>query len=107
MTARHRLIKNLESCTTAIAQQAQDRALDYIRDIDEYLPVRRETIGAIPALIILEFQLNLPDRFFEDPVIRRLNNACVDLIILSNVNLLVSLVYNSFLFSSRTYILIM
>ncbi|KAG6894724.1 hypothetical protein C0992_004965 [Termitomyces sp. T32_za158] len=84
VAARGRLIQSLESCITALVQQAKDRALDYIRNIDEYLPVRRETIGANPALIILEFQLNLPERFFEDPVIQRLNNACVDLIVLSN-----------------------
>ncbi|KAG6893168.1 hypothetical protein C0993_001861, partial [Termitomyces sp. T159_Od127] len=40
VAARARLIKSLENYTTAVAQQAQDRALDYVRDIDEYLPVR-------------------------------------------------------------------
>ncbi|KAG6899646.1 hypothetical protein C0993_008366 [Termitomyces sp. T159_Od127] len=84
VAARGRLIKSLEDCATAVVQQAQDRALDYIRDIDEYLPVRRETSGANLGFRIMEFSLNLPDGFFEDPVIRKLNNTCIDLITLSN-----------------------
>ncbi|KAG6888069.1 hypothetical protein C0992_009725, partial [Termitomyces sp. T32_za158] len=79
-----RLIKRLGSCMTAIVQEVQDRALGYVRDIDEYLPVRHETLGAKLSFSVLEFQLNLPDKIFEDPVIQRLINACLDLIILTN-----------------------
>ncbi|KAG6867460.1 hypothetical protein C0993_002527 [Termitomyces sp. T159_Od127] len=82
--ARSRLVKSLEAYTISVVQQAQDRALDYVRDIDEYLPVRRRTIGVKPAFVVLEFCLNLSDQILEDPIIQRLTNVCVDLIILSN-----------------------
>ncbi|KAG6888070.1 hypothetical protein C0992_009726 [Termitomyces sp. T32_za158] len=85
VAARGRLIKSLESCMNAIVQEVQDRALDHVRDIGEYLPLRRETLGAKLAFSVLEFQLNLPGKVFEDPVIQRLTDACLDLIILSNL----------------------
>ncbi|KAG6894912.1 hypothetical protein C0992_003990 [Termitomyces sp. T32_za158] len=85
VAARHRLVKNVKSCMTAIVQEVQDRALEYVRDIDEYLPLRRETLGAKLAFSVLEFQLNIPNEVFEEPIIQRLTNACLDLIILSNV----------------------
>ncbi|KAG6872336.1 hypothetical protein C0995_010633 [Termitomyces sp. Mi166 len=82
--ARHRLIEAIDKFTASVAQQAQDRALNYIRNIDEYFLVRRDTIGAMPAFAVLEFRLDLPAEVFEDPVIQRLTNVCVDMIILSN-----------------------
>ncbi|KAG6888071.1 hypothetical protein C0992_009727 [Termitomyces sp. T32_za158] len=84
VAAYGRFIKRLENCMTAMVQEVQDRTLEYVRDIDEYLPVRRETLGAKLSFSFLEFQLNLPDEIFEDPVIQRLTNACLDLIILTN-----------------------
>ncbi|KNZ73745.1 Pentalenene synthase [Termitomyces sp. J132] len=84
LNARRRLIESLGNFTASVAQQAQDRTLNYIRNVDEYFSVRRETIGAKQAFVVLEFELNLPDEFFDDPVIQRLVNACIDLIIISN-----------------------
>ncbi|KAG6894449.1 hypothetical protein C0992_006041, partial [Termitomyces sp. T32_za158] len=77
-------MKSLDNFTKAVANQARDRALGYVRDIDEYLLIRRETIGAKQAFIVLEFELNLPDEVFEDRIIQDVIDACVDLIILSN-----------------------
>ncbi|KAG6893153.1 hypothetical protein C0995_001404, partial [Termitomyces sp. Mi166 len=82
--ARRRFIETFDKYTASVVQQVQDRAHNYIRNIDEYLLVRRETIGVKPSLTILEFELNLPDEVFEDPVIQRLTNACIDMIFLSN-----------------------
>lgn len=83
--ARRRFIAALNSFTTAVVQQAQDRAQNYMRTVDEYFLIRRDTIGAKPAFAVLEFGLNLPDEVFEDPVIQTLTDVCIDLIILSNV----------------------
>ncbi|KAG6895365.1 hypothetical protein C0992_001627, partial [Termitomyces sp. T32_za158] len=83
--ARRRFIEALDKFTAAVAGQAQDRAQNYIRNIDEYFLIRRDTLGAGPAFAVLEFGLNLPDEVFEDPVIRTLTNVCIDLIILGNV----------------------
>ncbi|KAG5727558.1 Pentalenene synthase [Termitomyces sp. T112] len=82
--ARRRFIEGLYKFTTAVVDQAHDRDKNYIKNVDEYFLVRRNTIGAMPAFAVLEFSLNLPDEVFEDPVIQKLTNICVDLIILSN-----------------------
>ncbi|KAG6897311.1 hypothetical protein C0992_002613 [Termitomyces sp. T32_za158] len=83
--ARCRFIEALDKYTAAVAGEAHDRAQNYIRNIDEYFLLRRDTIGAKPAFVVLEFGLNLPNEVFEDPVIQSLTNVCIDLIILSNV----------------------
>ncbi|KAH0584677.1 hypothetical protein H2248_010205 [Termitomyces sp. 'cryptogamus'] len=58
--ARHQFIETLAKFTASFVQQAQDRAQSYIRNIGEYSLVRRETIGARPSFVVLEFGLNLP-----------------------------------------------
>ncbi|KAG6876666.1 hypothetical protein C0993_001380 [Termitomyces sp. T159_Od127] len=84
LSARRRFIQEMDKFTASVVQQAQDRAQNYIRNIDDYLLLRRDTIGAKPSFVLLEFKLNLPDEVFEDLVIQRLVNICVDMIILSN-----------------------
>ncbi|KAG6860874.1 hypothetical protein C0995_006554 [Termitomyces sp. Mi166 len=82
--ARRRFIEAFDEYTTSVVQQAQDRAQNHLRDIGQYLVLRRKTVGVMPSFVILQFELNLPDEFFEDPVIQRLTDACIDMIILSN-----------------------
>ncbi|KAG6889178.1 hypothetical protein C0995_003089 [Termitomyces sp. Mi166 len=65
--ARRRFVAAIEKFTASVTCQARDRALDYIRSIDEYFLVRRDTIGALPSFLVVEFRLNLPDEVFEDP----------------------------------------
>ncbi|KAG6915082.1 hypothetical protein DXG01_013552 [Tephrocybe rancida] len=82
--ARRRFIDNFDTYTAAVVQQAHDRAQSRIRTIKDYFVVRRDTIGAKPAFVILQFGLDLPDEVFTNPEIQRLSNACVDMIILGN-----------------------
>ena len=90
--ARRRFIEGLDKFTTSV-EQARDRARNYVRNIDEYFLIRRESIGARPSFAVLEFRLNLPDEVFENPVVQKLTNICIDLIILSNVSLPLSPFY--------------
>ncbi|KAG6875356.1 hypothetical protein C0993_009621 [Termitomyces sp. T159_Od127] len=80
--ARHRFIEAMDQFTAATAQQAQERSRYVIKNVDEYFLFRRNAIGAKPAFEVLDFALNLPDKVFEDPVIQRLSDVCVDLIII-------------------------
>ncbi|KAG6895319.1 hypothetical protein C0993_009725, partial [Termitomyces sp. T159_Od127] len=82
--ARRRFVETFEEYTASVVQQAEDRAQNYIRNVDDYLRVRRNTIGVKPSLVILQFGLNLPDGVFEDPVIQKLSTACVDMISIDN-----------------------
>ncbi|KAG6867501.1 hypothetical protein C0993_001988 [Termitomyces sp. T159_Od127] len=82
--ARRRFIEAMDRYTASVVQQAQDRAENHIRSMDDYLSLRRDTVGVKPSLVVLEFGLSIPDEFFNDPVVQRLANVCVDMIILSN-----------------------
>ncbi|KAG5719892.1 Pentalenene synthase [Termitomyces sp. T112] len=82
--ARRRFIDTFEKYTASLIQQAQDRVQKYVRGIDEYLDVRRQTAGVEPSVVILQFGLDLPDEVFEDPVVQRLTDTCTDMIMLSN-----------------------
>lgn len=68
-----------------MVQQAADRTHKYIRTIQEYLEVRRDTIGAKPSFAILELDMNLPDEAIHHPVIEELSILSIDMILLGNV----------------------
>lgn len=95
--AHRRLIKEFERFVTSITQQAHDRAQNYIRNFDEYFSVRRDTIAARPLFALCQSKLNLPDEFFDHPVVQKLSNSCVDLIILGNVSFRSSLIFCIFI----------
>ena len=58
----------------------------HIQTIDEYLEVRRDTIGAKPSFAILETGLeNLTDEAVCHPVINELSILAIDMILLGNV----------------------
>jgi Delta6-protoilludene synthase len=66
--------------------QAADRTHKYIRTVDEYLEIRRDTIGAKPSFAILETGLNLPDEAVRHPIINELSIVAIDMILLGNVS---------------------
>ncbi|KAG5720012.1 Pentalenene synthase [Termitomyces sp. T112] len=82
--AHRRFIATFDMYTAAVVQETIDRAENHIRSIDDYFLVRRHTIGAMPSFVLLHFELELPEEVFEDPVIQRLENASIDMIILFN-----------------------
>ena len=83
--ARRRFIAEFDMYTAAVVQEACDRAENRIRMIDDYFLVRRRTIGAMPSFVLLHFDLEIPDKVFDNPIIQRLERACIDMIILGNV----------------------
>lgn len=66
-------------------QQAADRSSCHQRDIISYLEVRRCTVGVLPALVLYEFDLDLPDEVFENPYIQEISFCCTEIAILTNV----------------------
>jgi Delta6-protoilludene synthase len=57
----------------------------HVRSIQEYLEVRRDTIGAKPSFAILELDMDLPDEAVHHPVIEELSIVTIDMILLGNV----------------------
>ncbi|KAG5335311.1 hypothetical protein C0989_001474 [Termitomyces sp. Mn162] len=83
-SARRRFIEAFDEYTTAVSEEAHERAQSFVRNIDDYIIFRRST-GAMNATFMpIQFTLNLPDEVFEDPVIRRLTDAYSDLATLMN-----------------------
>jgi len=72
--------------TQSVVDQAADRTHKYIRTVDEYLEIRRDTIGAKPSFAILETGLNLPDEAVRHPIIDELSIVAIDMILLGNVS---------------------
>lgn len=84
-SARLRFVEMFDKYAASVVEQAKDRALNHIRTIEDYFPVRHDTIGTKPSFVLLHFSLDLPDRVFDNPAIVRLTNACIDMLILGNV----------------------
>ena len=70
----------------SLMQKAKDHNHKHFRTIDEYLEIRRDTIGVKPAFAILEIGLNLPDEAVCHPVINELSNLALEMILLDNVS---------------------
>ena len=67
-------------------QEAKDRSQKHIRTVDEYMEVRRDTIGLKPSFAILEAGLNLPDEAVRHPVIERFLTLAAEMVLLDNVS---------------------
>ncbi|KAJ7835226.1 terpenoid synthase [Mycena leptocephala] len=68
----------------SVVQQAQDRTEQYIRGIDEYFEVRRNTIGAKPSFCINAIEMNIPHEVMTNQHIVTITAACIDMLIIGN-----------------------
>lgn len=68
----------------SVVQQSEDRDNNYIRDIESYFVVRRDTIGAKPSFAINEVHMNLPDYVLEHPIFKSLTASCIDMLCIGN-----------------------
>lgn len=83
-SSQKRFIDAFQLYTDSVVQQSLDRSNGSIRDMQTYFEVRRDTIGAKPSFAINQIHLDLPDHIFESPIITRLTNLCIDMIIMGN-----------------------
>ena len=83
-SSQRQFIDGFQMFMDAIIQQAVDRSTDHIRDIDSYLSVRRNTIGAMPAFALCGLYLDIPDSVIKHPVIAKLAVLSTDMIIMDN-----------------------
>ncbi|KAI0056135.1 terpenoid synthase [Artomyces pyxidatus] len=82
--ARERLIDSFRLYTDAMATECIDRDTLAIRSIEEFLRLRPYTAGVEPALVPLQFGINLPDEVFSHPVVVKLSKLVADAIWLDN-----------------------
>ena len=79
-------ITDFDTYTTAVIQEADDRAEGTIRNVADYFTLRRETCGAKPSFSFFALGLNMPTEVFEHPLIMSLVECATDLIAIVNVS---------------------
>lgn len=81
---QHRFINTLQIYLDGVVQQAADRSINLIRDIDSYFAMRRATSGIGTVFSICELSLNIPNSVMAHPVIEKLTELAVDMIFIDN-----------------------
>lgn len=84
--SQRRFIQTFDDYCQSVVQQAADRDMQHLRDVDSYLENRRENIGAKPSFALLELDMNLPDEVVGHQAIVDLTTRAIDMIILGNVS---------------------
>ena len=83
-TTQRRFIDAFQHYTDSVVQQAADRDHSYIRSIERYLELRRDTVGAKPSFAIIGAKMDIPDDVISHPTIVALTMASIDMIIIGN-----------------------
>jgi len=81
----NRFIAAFEEYLNSVIDEAADRAEGHIRNISNYLELRRLTIGGYPSYLCLELGLDLPDDVMKHPTMKSLLSLVADTILLTNV----------------------
>ncbi|KAH7322510.1 terpenoid synthase [Stachybotrys elegans] len=68
----------------AVVDEAADRTLKHVRNVVDFLSLRRRTIGARPSFALLLLLPGMNQSVIENPIIRRLEHLCIDMLCLGN-----------------------
>jgi hypothetical protein len=85
-SSQRRFLATFEEYLNAVVTQAKDRCDSHIRDIQSYLELRRNTIGAKPSFAIMEAEMDLSDEIMGHPAMVELTNLTIDLLCIGNVS---------------------
>jgi len=79
--AYKRFIRAFEAWSDSQVTQSRNRSQDRIPSVDEFVLMRRATIGGalVEAMIEYSLDLDLPDEVFEHPIIQAMSDATNDL----------------------------
>ena len=84
-------IHEFDAYTAAVIREADDRTKRKYRTFLDYLPLRRDASGCLPAFALCEFGLDLPEEAYYHPRMVALREQGTDLIVVDNVRLRYSL----------------
>lgn len=81
--AQRRFVQYFAEYMNSMVNEAADREHDVYRSVEEYLALRRKTVGYWPqhALILLE----LPDEVAYHPAMAKMSSCLLDMVIIDNV----------------------
>ncbi|KAF7328301.1 Terpene cyclase [Mycena sanguinolenta] len=83
--AQKHFLETFEDYIYSIVEQASDRDDKRIRGSEEYMILRRRTIGVQPSYPMIELGMNLVDEIWDHPVIDELRRIAVDIVLLDNL----------------------
>lgn len=86
-SASTRFVDHFETYLDAVVEQAADRDCNSVRSIDDYLHIRRHTVGVMPSLDVLQFEMDsdLPDSVVHHPRVLQLVDLATEMVIIENV----------------------
>ncbi|KAF7303042.1 Terpenoid synthase [Mycena kentingensis (nom. inval.)] len=70
-TAQKRFVREFGIYAQACVDQARDRAEAGFRDIDSFMEMRREDVGAKPSFALIGMDQNIPDEVYDHPVLAK------------------------------------
>jgi len=79
-----RFIAKFAEYLNAVIDEAADRAAGHVRSIEDYLELRRLTIGGYPSFLCFELGLDIPDDIMEYPGIKSLLALVAETVLLTN-----------------------
>nr|WOJ44888.1 linalool/nerolidol synthase [Ganoderma lucidum] len=83
-TGRARFERAWERYTASVVEQAKDRDRGRMRTVEEYMAVRRLTIGAEPCFALAALGLSLAQEVYDHPLLRELQSDVADILIYDN-----------------------
>ncbi|KAM5542485.1 hypothetical protein V8D89_003944 [Ganoderma adspersum] len=78
------LLESFAEYLHGAAMHAEDREKQIIRTVDTYMETRRKDCSVRLCFSPLELHLSIPDEAFYHPVVRELQDASIDLVVLDN-----------------------
>ncbi|KAG1778943.1 isoprenoid synthase domain-containing protein [Suillus placidus] len=84
LPSQRHFLETFTAYLRAVVVEALDREQGHMRSIDDYLKLRRLTVGVKPSFAICEMGMDLPDEVFYHPVVVELAEISTDLILIGN-----------------------
>ena len=81
--AQRRFIDYFASYVTSVVEEAADREADVYRSVEDYLTIRRETVGFYPLYTLMLQEL--PDGVVYHPAMVEMSLCVTDMLIIDNV----------------------
>ncbi|EJF60235.1 terpenoid synthase [Dichomitus squalens] len=79
--ACNRFFRAVESWMNSQVEQARNRATDEIPSVEEFIVLRRRTIGGpiVEAMVEYSLDLQIPEYVWDDPVLQEMSKAVIDI----------------------------
>ncbi|KAK0492607.1 terpenoid synthase [Armillaria luteobubalina] len=85
ITSQKRVVETFGRYMDSVVSQSEDRQQCYSRNVEDYLKIRRLTIGTDPSYAMLELGYDLPNEVFYHPTVVNLRRLACEMIMLDNV----------------------